>query len=327
MFEFVRDTLQGFADAVYIHYEQNKPELFIYSGVAGLLIAGVTACVASVKAKDILDETKEKLDSVKQMAEEGKTPDGEVFTEEDANKEIAYISRKAVLKIVCGFAFPVVTAIASVGLIKAGVDEGERRINVLQTELALAASRVDKILERAEKAYGPDAKEKLLYGVQEEKAEETVVDEETGKEKVKKTEKLSAADRDASYRVRVVLNRATCPSWFRMDDYEYNLSQLEIFQSNLEKELYRKHNMFGGAILTADEVMSQLEWHPAKESTWRIDHKDCGLISTPDNPAVVDLGLEEARRLIELGICDKDEIILHINFLHNIWVKAANMKG
>lgn len=321
MFDFVKDTLQGFADAAYIRYEQNKPELLIYSGVAGLIVAGVAACVATVKTKDILDETKEKLDVVKKMAEEGKTPDGEVFTEEDANKEIAYISRKAVLKIVCGFVFPVVTAIVSVASIKAGVDEGERRINKLGAELALATAKIDKILDRAEKAYGPDAKDKLLYDIHKEKAEETIVDEKTGKEKVKKTEKTVAGE-DISDGVRVVINKYNCPSWFRIGDWEYNLSQLKVFEKALESSIYKKHNAFGGALMTADEVMHQLEWHPAEETEWRLQHKDYGWVSTPDNPVTVDLGLKEAERLIQYGICDESEIVLHINFQNNIWAKA-----
>lgn len=315
MFEFVKDSLKGFADSVLMTYDQNKPSIMIFGGAVGLIVAGVGACIATAKAKDELDETKKVLDDISEKEEK------EEITKEDATKAKAEVGRKTVGKIVLYYILPVVLAVLSFLVIRAGVKEENTRIDKLQAALIAETARSQKILERVEKMYGKEGLDKVLYDIHEEEVEEEVTDPKTGEKKTQ-TVKKTVAGEDLSVGERIVLNQYNCPSWFRRYDWEYNLSQLLALQNQLNADILKKHSAFGGAIMTADEVMRYVEYESANETDWKIAHKDDGYISTPEKPACIDFGLKEARRLIEYGICDKEEIVLHINWQHNIWQKG-----
>ena len=315
MFEFVKDSLKGFADSVLMTYDQNKPSIMIFGGAVGLIVAGVCACIATAKAKDELDETKKVLDDISEKEEK------EEITKEAATKAKAEVGRKTVGKIVLYYIMPIALAVLSFLVIRAGVKEETTRIDKLQAALIAETARSQKILERVEKMYGKEGLDKVLYDIHEEEVEEEVTDPKTGEKKTQ-TVKKTVAGEDLSGGERIVLNEYTCPTWFVKWNYEYNLSQLKAFENALNADILRKQEAFNGTIMTADDVMRYLEYKPAEDTEWKIAHKDVGYRSTPDNQAIICLGLKEARRLIEFGICDKEEIVLHINWQHNIWTKG-----
>ena len=71
--------------------KKHSPELFL----AGGLIAGagciVTACKATLKVDEVLDETKEKIEKVHAAVENGVTQAGEEYTVEDSKKDLTIV--------------------------------------------------------------------------------------------------------------------------------------------------------------------------------------------------------------------------------------------
>lgn len=307
MFNMIVDSFKCFADKVYMDYEHNKPEILVYGGTIGLVVSGVLACVATVKAQKELKKAKEKLDDIACMEKE------EAVTPEEGKKARAVVARNSVGRIVLGYLPALALTLASGKCIYDGVTESRNRINALSLALAAETARADKLIERAKKHFGEDAEDKLLHDIHEEEVEEKDDDGNT----VKRKKIVQGEDLSKGY--EVVLNRWNCPTWFLNWNHQYNLNQLKLFEAQLNEELMRKTNVFGGSVLTAAEVMRMLEYKPAESREWQYEHRNDGYVSTTKSPAMICLGLEEAERLIDFGVCDKEEIILHINFMHDIW--------
>lgn len=313
MFDKIVDTLKCFADKIYLDYEHNKPEILIYGGAAGLVVSGVLACVATVKAQKQLEKATEDIKKIDSYKEAGKSPTDLDYTEERYRKDKRQTAVVALGKIALGYLPPIALAVVSAKCIHDGVTEGRERITGLSLALAAETARADKLIERAKKHFGEDAEDKLLHDIHEEEVEEK--DEQGNTVKKKKT----VEGEDISKGYRVVLNKYNCPSWLMEYSVDSNFNQLKIFEANLNAELARRSSKFGGSIMTASEVMRMLEYRPADSSEWQMEHRNQGYVYRTNKPAFIDLGLDEARRLVDYGICDKYEIVLHINFMDNIW--------
>ena len=313
MFDKIVDTLKCFADKIYLDYEHNKPEILIYGGAAGLVVSGVLACVATVKAQKQLEKATEDIKKIDSYKEAGKSPTDLDYTEERYRKDKRQTAVVALGKIALGYLPPIALAVVSAKCIHDGVTEGRERITGLSLALAAETARADKLIERAKKHFGEDAEDKLLHDIHEEEVEEK--DEHGNSVKKKKT----VEGEDISEGYRVVLNRYNCPSWFMDCSREYNFSQLKVLEAQLNAEMVRKGSKFGGTIVTASDVMRMLEYRPAESSEWKMEHFNQGYVYRPNKPVQIDFGLDEAARLIDYGVCDKNEIVLHINFMNNIW--------
>ena len=78
---------QAFAKSK-LKFEKHSPEIFLAVGIAGTIIGAVAACVATVKAKEVLEETKEELDAVDEASESVML---EKYSEEDRKKDLVKI--------------------------------------------------------------------------------------------------------------------------------------------------------------------------------------------------------------------------------------------
>lgn len=167
--------------------KKHSPEILAAVGVVGTVTSAVMACKATTKVSDILEETKQQVDDVHMVLEDENISE-EKYSENDAKKDLAIIYAQSGVKFVKLYAPAVALGVLSIGCMLSS-NHILRKRNVA---LAAAYTAVDKTFKeyrgRVVDRFGQEIDRELKYGIKAKKITETVVDEETGKEKkVKKT--------------------------------------------------------------------------------------------------------------------------------------------
>ena len=173
--------------------KKNSPEILL--GVA--LITGigctVTACMATLKADQVLDEAKNdilKINEAVAIEEENSHKENYVvkYSEQDYKKDLATVKIRTGLKIARLYLPAVALGVVSAKC----MFKSHNILNARNAGLAAAYAAVrksyDAYRQRVIEAEGDAKDREYKYGITTEKVKETVVDPETGKKKtVKKT--------------------------------------------------------------------------------------------------------------------------------------------
>lgn len=95
--------------------KKNSPEILVVLGVIGAVASAVMACKATRKLDDVLDETKDSIDAIKEHVEENNNE----YSEED-KKELATTYAKATVKVASLYVPSVILGVASISAILGG---------------------------------------------------------------------------------------------------------------------------------------------------------------------------------------------------------------
>lgn len=226
-----------------------SPEILVVTGVVGIVASTVMACKATTKVQDIIDEAKETVDTIHDCVGKGlHTSDGEEYTQEVANKDLAIIYAQTGWKFVKLYGPSVALGVASIGCM-VGSNHILRKRNIA---LAAAFKAVDtsfkEYRERLVDRFGKELDRELRFGIKAKEIEETVVDE-NGKEKtVKKT--VEVADPNSAHSIYSVVFCEGNDGWTR--NAELNKVFL-IQQQNWANDKLRLNG-----ILTLNEVYDML---------------------------------------------------------------------
>lgn len=159
-------------------FKKHSPEILVVAGVIGLVASAVLACKATTKLQDVVDDTKESVDAIKQTAEES----GIEYTEEDCKKAIAVTYTKAGLELAKMYAPAIGLGILSITSVLAGNNILRKR----NVALAAAYTAVDQSFKdyrsRVIERFGKELDRELKFNIKSQEVEETVIDE-NGKEK------------------------------------------------------------------------------------------------------------------------------------------------
>jgi len=212
---------------------KHAPELFMYAGIAGTVVATVDACKRTSNMPKILDEHEEAVEELKEKASE--TPMNEY------RKEMAKIYASTSIKVVRNYALPAAMGLISVGSILYGHRILKRRY--VQTSIALSAMTKDynNLYDNLVQEVGEEKAKEIKAGVVTEEIEEVVTDEK-GKEKtVKKTVK-KLGDKGSQYTLK--WNEDTADEWVK--DFEQNYlkvySRVECLKNNIA--VRETHHLF-----------------------------------------------------------------------------------
>lgn len=174
--------------------KKRSPEILVIGGIIGGVASAVMACKATIKAKDILDESKETIDAIHGAADgTRKIKEGETYTDEDKVKDLTAVYIQTGLKLAATYAPAVILGAASV----ASILGGHKILRGRNVALAAAYATIDQsfkeyrgnVVER----FGETVDRELRYNLKAKKITEKIVDEETGKEKKVKKEILVPA--------------------------------------------------------------------------------------------------------------------------------------
>lgn len=164
-----------------------SPELLIIAGAAGFAASIFTACKASFKVDDILDEAKETIDKIHEVAN---NPDfADKYSEEDKKKDLTIAYVKTGVKFIKIYA---PTAIIF-GLSLASILNSNRIMKQRNAALMTAYAGLERAYKeyrnRVVERFGKDADYEMEHGIKAIEIEEKTTDPKTGKEITeKKTE-------------------------------------------------------------------------------------------------------------------------------------------
>lgn len=176
--------------------KKHSPELLIVGGVVGVVTSGVMACKATLKVNDILEETKENLDKIHEVAaDESKK---EEYTEKDAKKDTTIVYIQTAGKFAKLYGPAIAVGAVSITAILAGNKIHLKR----NAALTAAYTAVDKSFksyrQRVADRFGEEIEKQVRYNLKEVEVEEKTVDAK-GKEKTVKTLKTVTVDPHDEY--------------------------------------------------------------------------------------------------------------------------------
>lgn len=285
-----------------------SPDILVGAGIVGTVGAAVLACRATTKLGDILEESKTQVDQIHDVIENEKF-DEETYSKKDAQKDLTIVYTQTAVKCVKLYAPSVILGAASIGCIL----KGHKILRGRNVALAAAYATLDKgykeYRSRVVDRFGETVDRELRYNIKAQKISETVVDEETGKEKkVKKTvEVVSNPDGYSDY--ARFFDEAS-GAWKK--DPEYNLMFLRAQQQYANDILKARGHLF------LNEVYDMLDIPRTKAG------QVVGWVYDSENPVgdnYVDFGIYDIHREVVRDFVNGYEraILLDFNVDGNIW--------
>lgn len=163
--------------------KKHSPEILLAAGTVGVVVSGVMACKATLKVNEILDESKQQIDTIHSVAADPNMV--EKYTAEDSKKDLAIVYTQTAVKMIKLYGPSV-----SLGVVSLGCMIGSNRIlSKRNVALAAAYTAVDKSFKeyrgRVIERFGKQLDKELRYNIKAKEIEEVSKDE-NGHEVVKK---------------------------------------------------------------------------------------------------------------------------------------------
>ena len=222
-----------------------SPEILVTVGVVGTVAGAVMACKATTKVSEIIDETKEQLDTIHKVAEDGKmkTNEGDIhYTEEDAKKDTTIVYAQTAVKFIKLYGPAVAVGTLSIASILAGHNILRKRSIAIAAAYTAVETSFKEYRNRVIERFGAELDRELKYNIKSKEIEETVIDE-NGKEKtVKKTIEVVDSDQLSKYSPYAKFFDETSLGWER--DADYNLMFLRRQQDYANEKLKSRGHLF-----------------------------------------------------------------------------------
>lgn len=163
--------------------KKHSPEILLAAGTVGVVVSGVMACKATLKVNEILDESKQEIDTIHSVAADPNM--AEKYTAEDSKKDLAIVYTQTAVKMIKLYGPSV-----GLGVVSLGCMIGSNRIlSKRNVALAAAYTAVDKSFKeyrsRVVERFGKQLDKELRYNIKAKEIEEVSKDE-NGHEVVKK---------------------------------------------------------------------------------------------------------------------------------------------
>lgn len=163
--------------------KKHSPEILLVTGTVGVVSSTVMACKATLKVEEIVDEAKEKIDTIHQVSADPAM--AEKYSEDDGKKDLAIVYTQTAVKFIKLYGPSVTIGVASL----ACMIGSNRILNKRNAALAAAYAAVDKSFKeyrgRVIERFGKQMDRELRYNIKAQEIEETTVDA-NGKETVTK---------------------------------------------------------------------------------------------------------------------------------------------
>lgn len=169
-------------------FKKHSPEILVVAGVVGIVTSTMMACKATTKVNDIVDETKETIDKIHDAVENHRhTSDGEEYTQEIANKDLAIVYVQTGWKFVKLYGPSVALGVASIGCM-IGSNQILRKRNIaLASALTAVNTSFKEYRGRLIDRFGKDLDRELRFNIKAKEVEERVVDENGNETTVTRT--------------------------------------------------------------------------------------------------------------------------------------------
>lgn len=168
--------------------KKHSPEILVAVGVVGTVASVVMACKATLKVNDIVDETKDLIDDIHEAVEQEKhTADGELYTQEVANKDLLVVYAQTGWKFVKLYGPAIAVGVTSMGCMLAANNILRKRNVALAAALTAVDTSFKEYRERVVERFGKEMDRELKFNIKAKEIEERVVDENGNETTVTKT--------------------------------------------------------------------------------------------------------------------------------------------
>ena len=230
-------------------FKKHSPEILIVTGVIGVVASAVMACKATTKVNDIVEETKDTVDKIHDAVENKKhTSDGEEYTQEVANKDLAIVYAQTGLKFAKLYGPSVMLGIASIGCI-VGSNHILRKRNVaLAAALTAVETSFKDYRSRLIDKFGKGLDRELRFGIKAKEIEEKTVDENGKETTVTKT--IEVADPNVAHSIYSVVFCEGNSGWTK------NAELNKVFL--IQQQNYANDKLRLNGVLTLNEVYDMI---------------------------------------------------------------------
>ena len=229
--------------------KKHSPEILVVAGVIGTVTSAVMACKATLKVNDVIDETKETIETIHDCIAKGlKTADGEEYTQEVANKDLTIVYIQTGWKFAKLYGPAVLLGVASIGCM-VGSNHILRKRNIA---LGAAFTAMDKSFKeyrgRVIEKFGKDLDRELRFNTKAKQIEETVVDENGKESTVTKT--VEIVDPNVTHSIYSVVFCEGNTGWTK------NAELNKVFL--LQQQNYANDKLRLNGVLTLNEVYDMI---------------------------------------------------------------------
>ena len=229
--------------------KKHSPEILVVAGVIGTVTSAIMACKATLKVNDVIDETKETIETIHDCIGKGlKTADGEEYTQEVANKDLTIVYIQTGWKFAKLYGPAVLLGVASIGCM-VGSNQILRKRNIA---LGAAFTAIDKSFKeyrgRVIEKFGKDLDRELRFNTKAKQIEETVVDENGKESTVTKT--VEIVDPNVTHSIYSVVFCEGNTGWTK------NAELNKVFL--LQQQNYANDKLRLNGVLTLNEVYDMI---------------------------------------------------------------------
>ena len=223
---------------------KHSPEILVVGGAVGVVAGTVMACKATTKVKDVVEDSKSKIDAINEYAKRPEIINAGEYTETDRKKDITIMYAKTGLELAKIYAPAVIVEAVSLGCMLKSHNILRKR----NVALAAAYATVDKSFKdyrgRVIERFGQELDKELKYNIKTKEVEEIVVDENGEEKAVKKTVKTINAYQPSEY---AFFFDETCAGWTKSP--EANKTFLIQVQNWANEKLQKQGHLFLNELL------------------------------------------------------------------------------
>lgn len=259
---------------------KHSPEILAGVGVVGVVGSLVMACKATTKLSDILEDSKEQLDKIKEVAADPAYE--EKYSQDDAKKDTTITYVQTAMKVTKLYAPSVILCASSLGCLLASNNILKKRNAALSAAYMTVDKSFKEYRKRVADRFGEEVEKEIRYNI---KAEEITKVDEDGNEVTETVKIMDGTDDPNSYSDYARFFDESCAAW--QNDAEYNLTFLKAQQQYANDLLKAKGRLF------LNEVYRMLGIDETKAG------QVVGWVYNPDNPTgdnFVDFGIYNMQR-------------------------------
>ena len=257
-----------------------SPEILAGVGVVGVVGSLVMACKATTKLSDILEDSKEQLDKIKEVAADPAYE--EKYSQDDAKKDTTITYVQTAMKVTKLYAPSVILCAGSLGCLLASNNILKKRNAALSAAYMTVDKSFKEYRKRVADRFGEEVEKEIRYNI---KAEEITKVDEDGNEVTETVKIMDGTDDPNSYSDYARFFDESCAAW--QNDAEYNLTFLKAQQQYANDLLKSRGRLF------LNEVYRMLGIDETKAG------QVVGWVYNPDNPTgdnFVDFGIYNMQR-------------------------------
>ena len=259
---------------------KHSPEILAGVGVVGVVGSLVMACKATTKLSDILEDSKEQLDKIKEVAADPAYE--EKYSQDDAKKDTTITYVQTAMKVTKLYAPSVILCASSLGCLLASNNILKKRNAALSAAYMTVDKSFKEYRKRVADRFGEEVEKEIRYNI---KAEEITKVDEDGNEVTETVKVMDGTDDPNSYSDYARFFDESCAAL--QNDAEYNLTFLKAQQQYANDLLKARGRLF------LNEVYRMLGIDETKAG------QVVGWVYNPDNPTgdnFVDFGIYNMQR-------------------------------